>query len=140
MGAETPRRKRTPLRCLLVDDHPAVLEALTELLEAEGIAVVGRAYTGAEAIPLARSVDAVVVTDLSLPDMTGLEVAEEILRTEPGRAIVLYAATITAARVTKALELGVRGVVLTDSAPVALAPAIRAAAAGGSFVDPRIRR
>lgn len=138
MGAKTPKRTRAAVACVLVDGHPAVLEAVVELLESEGIAVVGRARRGAEAIPLARSVDAVVVTDRSLPDMSGLEVAEEILRTEPGRAIVLYTATITPAGVTKALGLGVRGVVSKDSLATELVPAIRAAAAGGSYVDPRL--
>jgi two-component system nitrate/nitrite response regulator NarL len=128
------------ITCVLVDDHPAVLSAIVELLAADGIVVAACASTGAEAIPVVRGADAVVVTDFRLSDMTGLDLAREILRTDPRRGVVLYTATITAIGIAEARAIGVRAIVLKDSLAAELSSAIRAVAAGGSYIGARIAR
>lgn len=126
------------IECLLVDDHLSVLDALQDLLEAEGIVVVGRALTGAEALAFAPEHATVVVTDLRLPDISGMEVARELLRMQPGRAVVLYSATIGAVGAAAAVAIGVRGVVLKESVSRELPVAIRTVAGGGTYLDPRL--
>lgn len=127
------------ITCLLVDDHPAVLDAIEELLLADGILVAGRARTGAEALAFDLDDVTVVVTDVRLPDITGLDVARELLRRQPNRLVILYTATITPAGASAALGAGVRGVVLKDSVPRELPAAIREVAGGGTHLDRRIR-
>jgi len=134
MGGARPDR----IECLIVDDHPSVLDALEDLLEAEGIVVLGRALTGADALASAPDHATVVVTDLRLPDISGLDVARELIRVQPGRPVVLYSATIGATGAAAAREIGVRGVVLKDSLPRELPAAIRVVAAGGTYLDPRL--
>src|SRR2546423_2685863 len=79
------------LTCLLVDDNEPLLEALEILLPAEGIDVVGKARTGAEALALLqRHAARAVVLDLRLPDLSGLEVARVAAETAPDTAVILY--------------------------------------------------
>ena len=126
------------ISCILVDDHPVVLDALADLLESEGIAVVGRAEDASEALALRRAPGAVVVSDFRLPGRTGLQLARDLLEADPACRVVLYTATISPTGAFDALRNGVCGVVLKDSLPVELPRAVRTVAAGGTFVDPRV--
>jgi DNA-binding NarL/FixJ family response regulator len=137
MGA--PAQEETPITCLLVDDHQAILDALHRLLEAEGIAVVGRARSGADALAFANASATVIVTDHTLPDMSGLELARAILAERPGQKIVLYTSRFSPRGVEDALAMGVKGIVLTDSIATDLPHAIRLVADGGTYVDPGLR-
>ena len=79
------------IRCLIVDDNPAFLEAATALLEREGIAVVGRASTGDAAMERARELDPdVVLVDISLGRESGLDLARRLLPPgRPGPTVIL---------------------------------------------------
>lgn len=124
--------------CILVDDHRAVLDALRDLLESEGIIVTGRAADASEALDLPRGPATVVVSDLRLPGRTGLDLARELLAGDPECRIVIYTATLSRSGAVAALRAGVRGVVLKGSLPVELPRAIRTVAGGGTFLDPRV--
>lgn len=77
--------------CLVADDHPAVLGAVSAVLEDSGIEVVARAREGAEALELIRTLKPqVALLDVRMPRMSGIEVTRESLRTTPETGILLY--------------------------------------------------
>jgi DNA-binding NarL/FixJ family response regulator len=127
----------TPISCLVADDHPAVLEAVCEFLEAGGITVVGRARDGEEALEkLELRRPAVALVDVRMPRVGGIELARRAARSTPDTAILLYTGYGDRALLTEALDAGVRGFVLKEAPMEDLVRAIETVAAGGSYVDP----
>src|ERR671934_2299901 len=130
-----------PLTCVLVDDNEPVLAALETLLRDEGIDVVGTAGTGFDALRLLEQRQpAALVVDVRLPDLTGIEVARrarELAQLRP--AVIVYTSYADRSVVSRALDAGARAVVLKDAPPVNLLEAISVVAAGGIYVDPRLR-
>ena len=129
------------LSCVLVDDNEPMLAALETLLREEGIDVIGTAVTGLDALRLLeqRQPTALVV-DVRLPDLTGIEVARrarELAQLRP--AVIVYTSYADRSVVSRALDAGARAVVLKDAPPVNLLEAISVVAAGGMYVDPRLR-
>jgi DNA-binding NarL/FixJ family response regulator len=123
------------LTCLLVDDHPAILSALTRYLAEEGINVVAQASYGAEAIAvIARRNATVALVDLRLPDMSGIEVVRALDRS--GIACVLYTGFADLQQARKALDSGARGVISKDAPLADIARALAVVAAGGVYLDP----
>jgi DNA-binding NarL/FixJ family response regulator len=79
-----------PPTVLIVDDHPGFRRAARDMLEAEGFRVVGESATGQEALSIAGRVEpAVVVVDVGLPDIDGLEVAAQLTAADHDRAVIL---------------------------------------------------
>ena len=129
------------LSCLLADDHPAILKAVSAFLAAEGINVVGTAANGAEALELVeRRRPDVVLLDVRLPDMPGLEVARELARLHPETGIVLYTGAADQSLVDCASDIGIGGVVQKDSPLADLPRALGIVAAGGTYLDPVLGR
>jgi DNA-binding NarL/FixJ family response regulator len=132
---------RHPVRCLLADDSEPVRSALHSLLNEEGIEVVGEASTGLEALVMLEALPAtVVLLDVRMPDLNGLEVARraaEILRKKI--SILFYTSYADSAFVRDALDAGARGVVLKDGLPSNLLDALDEVAGGGVYLDPRLR-
>jgi DNA-binding NarL/FixJ family response regulator len=123
--------------CVVVDDHPALVEAVRRLLEGRGIGVAGTAGTGEEGLDLVRQERPdVAVVDLRLPGMSGIDLAREASRTVPETGIVIYTGFGDRAVLVEALDAGVRGFVLKEAPLEDLVRAVRAAAAGGTYVDP----
>jgi len=128
------------IRVVVAEDQKMVLGALAALLEIEGdIEVVGRAENGQAALAICREKRPdVLLTDIEMPLMTGLELAAAILReTIPTRVIILT----TFARggyLRRALEAGASGYLLKDSPSEHLANAIRRVKLGGRVVDPEL--
>jgi two-component system response regulator DesR len=117
-----------------------ILGALAALLETEtDLEVVGRAYNGREALALVTSAKPdIVLADIEMPEMTGLELAAELKRTRfPGRVAILTTFA-RAGYLRRALEAGVSGYLLKDAPAAALANAIRQIHAGGRFIDPEL--
>ncbi len=78
------------LRCLIVDDSEAFLASASRLLSAQGVEVVGRASSGAEAVRLAQELEPdVALVDVQLGDEDGLEVARRLAATTPSACVVL---------------------------------------------------
>ena len=128
------------IRVVIAEDQSMILGALAALLEIEpDFEVVGQARTGTEAIALAeRHKPDVVLTDIEMPELTGLEVAAELrARNNPARVIILT----TFARpgyLRRALDVGASGYLLKDAPSDQLANAIRRVVAGGRAIDPTL--
>jgi DNA-binding NarL/FixJ family response regulator len=132
---------KSPVRCLLIDDSEPVRSALASLLGEEEIEVVGQAASGLEALVLLEELPTtVVVLDVRMPDLNGLDVARraaEILRKKI--AIVFYTSYADSTFVREAFDDGARGVVLKDAPPSNLLDALEEVAQGGVYLDPRLR-
>jgi DNA-binding NarL/FixJ family response regulator len=127
---------------LLVDDHPLVRAGLTALLAStEDLVVVGEASGGEQAIGLAveRKPD-VVLMDLSMPGMNGVEATRGLLALQPETHVVVLTSFHDQAQVAGALEAGAVGYLLKDSDPRDVLSAIRSAASGHAPIDPRVAR
>jgi DNA-binding NarL/FixJ family response regulator len=123
--------------CVVADDHPAVLAAVTGVFENSGIDVVGSARDGAEALQQIRAHGPqVALLDVRMPRLSGIEVARESLRTNPGTGILLYTGYAERALVTEALDAGARGFVLKEAPLPDLVRAVETVAEGRAYVDP----
>lgn len=125
---------------MVVEDHPTVREGLCLVLEREGFAVVGRAGTaeaGHDAIVAAQP--SVALVDVDLPDGSGVELTRRLLRRDGRFAILLYTGMKDPQVLEDGLASGARGFTLKTSDPETMLNAVRAVAAGGTFVDPGVR-
>lgn len=129
-----------PITVLLVDDHPVVRSGLAGLLAAHPeVSVVGEASDGAEAVAKATELSpAVVLMDISMPGVDGIEATRRLGDTEFGGVVVMLTSFSDKVRVTEALKAGAIGYLLKDCEPGELVAAIRAAANGHSPLDPRV--
>ena len=128
-----------PLRILLADDHVIVRQGLKALLEREGFEVVGEASDGHEALQMAETVRPdVVVLDLSMPLLNGLDAAQGILRANPRVRTILLTMHTEDHQVVKALQVGIRGYVLKTQAAEDLVQAIREVSQGRVYLSPGI--
>ena len=130
------------IRVVVIDDHPIVRAGMRAILEgAEGISVVAEGTSGADALRLvARHRPDVLVLDVSLPDLNGLEVARRLR--EQGSTTTILVLTVHGDRQTVfgLLESGATGYVLKDEALETLVAAVRAAARGESWLSPSVAR
>ena len=125
-----------PIRLVLTDDHPIVLDGLAQLFLSESdFAVVARASNGKEALQAVREHEPdVLVLDLRMPVMDGVAVVREMIRESLPTGVVVLTAT-EGDDMLEAIELGVRGVVLKDMAPMLLVRAVREVYAGGTWIE-----
>jgi two-component system, NarL family, response regulator DesR len=128
------------IRVLLAEDQSMVLGALAALLELEtDIEVVGRARDGAEALRLVRETRPdVVVTDVEMPGMTGLDLAAALRREEKPPRVVILTTFGRGGYLRRALDAGAAGYLLKDAPAERLADAIRRVHAGLRAVDPEL--
>lgn len=120
-----------PLRVLVADDHPLYREGLVGLLATtDDLSVVGQAPNGAEAVRLAAELSPdVVVMDISMPELDGIEATRRILAATP-EARVLILSMLDDATVVEALRAGARGYLVKSSSPAATLAAIRSVGQG----------
>lgn len=128
------------IRVLVVDDHAMVRTGLAAMLAADGdIEVVAQAADGASAIEQATTHDPdVVLMDLSMPGMDGVDATRAITAAQPGARVVVLTSFSDRARVHRALEAGAIGYQLKDAEPAVLRDAVRAASVGNVPLDARI--
>lgn len=128
------------IRVLLADDHSLVRKGFRRLLDDEpGIAVVGEASNGVEAVELARELRPdVIVMDMSMPELNGTQATIEILKFLPGAAIVILSMYGEANYVRNALKAGARGYLLKNASEVDLGAAVKDLARGRKVIDPKI--
>ena len=125
---------------VLADDHPFILLALKQLIAAEAdLELVGEAVTGIDALSLVRSTTPdVAVIDVAMPGMSGILLTRKIGEERPTVKVLILTAHDDEGHVKQALSAGARGFILKRSATTTLIPAIRAALAGGTFIDPQV--
>jgi len=136
----TSPSKENKIRVLLAEDHILVRQGFRRILEDDpGISVVGEARTGLEAIDQCKELKPdVVVMDLSMPDLGGLEATAEILKANPQIKILILSMYSNEAYVRKAFELGAKGYILKNAIEVDLTRAVMALAEGQAYFSPGI--
>ena len=140
MNAQKSSSAGKSIRVLLAEDQTMLRGALTALLELEaGITVIGQATNGREALRLARehSPD-IVVTDIEMPEMTGLEFATALRDSGSKARVIILTTFARSGYLRRALEAGVRGYLLKDRPASELAEAIRRVHAGLQSIDPSL--
>ncbi len=126
-----------PVSCLLIDDHPAMIDAISRVLDAAGVRIVGTATSAAKGLEmLGRRPADVAVVDLMLPDMDGIALAVEISRAPTPARTLLYSGHSDPRLAGQALAAGVNGLITKSSPLTEVVRAVRAIAAGGTYVDP----
>ncbi len=133
----SPVRK---VRVLLADDHTLVRQGFRRLLEDDPrIAVVGEASTGLAAVEQSVKLKPdVVVMDLLMPEVGGLEATAEIVRANPDAKVLILSMYSNPAYVRKAIEVGAKGYILKDAIQMDLTHAVLAIADGGAYMSPSI--
>lgn len=126
-------------RVLLVDDHPQVLANLSRLVDEVG-EVVGAMQDGRAALAAARRLHPdVIVLDLTMPEVNGLDVARMLRRDMPESKVIICTVHTHPIMIESAFTAGAAGFVQKQSAHADLAAAIRAVLAGNRFVSPALR-
>ncbi|MEO6054956.1 MAG: response regulator transcription factor [Chthoniobacterales bacterium] len=130
------------IRALLADDHMIVREGLRSLLESEGdIEIICQAETGRAAVTMARRhLPDVIIMDIAMPLMNGLEAARQILQILPGSRVIILSAYEDDAYLERALETGVAGFLIKQTSANILAEAVRAVANGKTFFTPSLAK
>jgi DNA-binding NarL/FixJ family response regulator len=130
------------IRVLLADDHKLVRAGLAALLDStDDLSVVGEAENGRRAVELAAELlPDVILMDLSMPVMDGVEATREVIRGRPESIVVVLTSFSDQTRVSDALRAGAVGYLLKDSDPRDLLAAVRSAAEGHAPLDPRVAR
>ncbi|HEY3888813.1 MAG TPA: response regulator transcription factor [Caulobacteraceae bacterium] len=126
------------MKILVVDDHAIVRDGLTRLLESDGDHQVTQAADGRQALALSRSLRPdLIILDLNLPGLGGLELLRRLVQSGAGKILVLsmHAEPLYARR---ALEAGAAGYVSKNAAPDELLAAVRRVAAGRRYVEAEI--
>jgi two-component system, NarL family, response regulator len=128
-----------PTRCLLADDHPALLAAVGELLERSGDEIVGPASDGPRAVIAAETEQPeVALVDYRMPRLSGAELIARLAAASPDTALVVYTAEADEGLVVDALGAGASAVVLKEAPLPDLIRAVETALDGRRYVDPAL--
>jgi DNA-binding NarL/FixJ family response regulator len=127
-----------PLRVIIADDHPIVLDGLAQLFSAErDLELVQRCTNGNEALAaVRRERPDVLVLDVRMAGRSGLEVLRALAEEKSPTRVVLFSGQMSEAEVVAALRLGAAGIVLKESAPRMLLQCVRTVAAGDPWINP----
>lgn len=130
---------KLPIRIFIVDDHILVRRGIRSILEPDNrFVILGEAASGSEALNQIRLLEPdVVLLDLQLPDMNGLEVCEQISHTYPNLVVLILSAFIDHERVEAGLRAGARGYLLKDAENLNLPDQLMTACCGHHVFDPR---
>lgn len=130
------------IRVVIVEDHGVVRAGLAQLLATfEGVEVVGEAGGGAVAAGVVAAAEPdVVLMDLAMPEVDGIEATRRVLAVRPGTQVVVLTSFSDRERILRALDAGAVGYLLKDATPHELESGLRAAARGESPLDPRAAR
>jgi len=131
-----------PIRVLLADDHKLIRAGLVLVVQQQpGLSVIGEADDGRQAVQLVESLKPdVVVMDIGMPNLNGIEAARQITASRPDTAVVILSMHADEGYVLRALKAGARAYLLKDSATTDLVQAIRAVVEGKSFFSPAVSK
>jgi DNA-binding NarL/FixJ family response regulator len=128
-----------PLRVVLVDDHPVYRAGLARLLRESGVDVIAEVPNGETALAVVEELAPdVVVMDLNMPGMSGLEATRRLVAQSPATRVLVVSVSAQEADVTEAILAGASGYILKESPVEEVVAGIQAAAAGQSLISPRI--
>jgi DNA-binding NarL/FixJ family response regulator len=132
----------TPTRVLLADDHKLMRGGLRLILEQHPeFTVIGEADDGRQAVAMAEALKPdLVVMDVAMPNLNGIEAAKQITGRQPGTAVIMLSMHADESYVLRALKAGARGYLLKDSAEADLTQALQAVREGKSFFSPAVSR
>jgi DNA-binding NarL/FixJ family response regulator len=126
-------------RCLLADDHPALVAAIGEYLEENGFTVVGPASDAEGAVAAAAAEQPeVAVIDYRMPGLSGRDLLTRLGEAAPDLRVLVYTADAGEALVQEAFDRGAAGIVLKEAPLQDLVRALEAVQAGGTYVDPAL--
>ncbi len=128
------------IKILVADDHDIVRAGLKSLLERqEDIEIVGEAADGRELVRMAEKLGpSIVVTDIAMPQLNGIDATAQILRHDPDVKVIILSMYADEEFLVRALTAGVKGYLLKDAVQADLLRAVRAVATGRSFFSPAI--
>ena len=128
------------IRVLVADDHAIVRAGVRMLLEAQDdVRVIGEAADGREAVRLAYQLRPdVVLMDIAMPGMNGLEATRELLQRVPGARVLILTMHSTDEYFFRLLQAGASGYLLKEAAPSDLVAAVRTVEAGGAYLPPAL--
>lgn len=128
------------LSIVIADDHPVFRVGMRETIESEpGFKVVGEAGDGEQALELISQLHpAIAILDVSMPKLDGLALARKLAAQEPSVGVILVTMYREQKLFAQALEAGVKGYVLKDSAATDIISCIKAVAAGQNYVSPEL--
>jgi DNA-binding NarL/FixJ family response regulator len=131
-----------PIKTLLADDHTIVREGLRALLAADSaILVVGEAHNGREAVEMSAALRPdVVVMDIAMPLLNGLEATRQILAKNPGTKVLILSAHSDDAYIDRVIAVGAAGFLIKQTSAQILATAIHEVTAGHSFYSPQVSK
>jgi len=137
---KNPPNMKTPITVILADDHTIVRQGLRALLNVESdIQVIAEAENGRETVEIAAKLSPdVLVMDIAMPLLNGLEATRQILKSSPKTKILILTAHGDDAYVTQAMSLGARGFLVKQTAAHVLPEAIRQVHRGSVFFSPAI--
>jgi len=127
-------------RCVIADDHPAILDAVSRYLaEVDDVELVARAENGDEALRLIEEHGPdVAVVDIRMPGVGGIDIARKLLAEGSATAVILYTGHGERSLLLEALDAGARGFLVKEAPLDDLARAIRTICGGGTYVDPTL--
>lgn len=130
------------IKVLLVDDHPVVRKGLHSCLaNRDNLKIVGEASNGTEALQKVKELDPdVVLMDINMPGMDGLEVTETLRKDSPRTRVLVLSVHDTREYVMRIVKAGARGYVLKDTPPEELVQAIETVNAGEAYFSPSVAR
>lgn len=127
------------IRVLIADDHPMVRQGLRTMLNARGIAVVGEAGDGKEAVERVRELKPdVVLMDVRMPDMDGLAATEIVKKEAPGTSVIIVTSYESKDYLRRAIEAGAAGYLLKGMSRDTFIEAIKLVRGGGSLIDAKL--
>jgi DNA-binding NarL/FixJ family response regulator len=138
MGPEAGSTRKEPIRVLVVDDHALFRRGLEMVLQGEaGLELVGQASDGAEAVQIASEVvPDVVMMDIRMPKITGIEAARQMKEVAPSAKIIMLTISDEEADLFEAIRAGASGYLLKDIPLDELADSVRAVHGGQSLINP----
>lgn len=128
------------INVLLVDDHELVRTGIRKILdEVKGIKVIGEAQTGEEAVQFCRKSEPdVVLMDMNMPGIGGLEATKKIIRTAPDAKVIVLTVYTDDPIPTKVMQIGASGYLTKDAGPDEMVNAIRAVKSGQRYITPDV--